>query len=283
MTISPIISFIDAEKKLNDQQYRFMDCRFSLQNVLWGWNSYQQDHIPGALYADLNLHLSSPVSPGTGRHPLPDENIFVEFLCSNGIEPEITVIAYDDAFGSLGAARLFWLLHVYGHFNVQVLDGSYSTWKCDGFPSSYLVPTIARTRFSGQKNLEMIVNAEEVELAITNPELLLIDARSNDRFNGQNEVIDPIAGRIPGAVNRPVSENINFHSKFKTSNELNEEFTHLMGHREPENIILYCGSGVTACHNYLAMEIAGLHGAKIYAGSWSEWITNPDHKIAIGA
>lgn len=282
MTMSPIISFIDSEKRVKDQQYRFVDCRFSLQNLLWGKDSYQQDHIPGAFYADLNLNLSSPIGTGTGRHPLPDEISFVKYLSSMGISPEIIVIAYDDAFGSLGAARLFWLLHVYGHFNVQVLDGSYSAWKSEGFPTSTLIPTVAKTQFTGSQNLEMIVGAEEVESAINNPKRLLIDARSHDRFIGQNEVIDPVAGHIPGAVNRPVTENINSLSKFKTSTELNEEFKHLIGLRKTNNVILYCGSGVTACHNYLAMEIAGFNGAKIYAGSWSEWITNPDHKIAIG-
>ena len=282
MRNSPIISMEELQNQLVDPSLRIVDTRFLLQDVNWGSNSFANEHIPGAVYADLNKNLSSRVGSKTGRHPLPTEHDFVDFVQFVGISAGTHIVVYDDAFGSLAAARLWWLLRAYGFENVQVLDGSFSDWKNTGFPTTSELSLYPRGTFQGKLDPRWIVDASIVDLARKDNSHILIDARSHDRFMGQNEIIDPVAGHIPGAVNRPILDNLSTDKKFKTSLTLEEEFLALLTEHKPENAILYCGSGVTACYNHLAMEIAGLSGAKVYPGSWSEWIINPLHEIALG-
>jgi thiosulfate/3-mercaptopyruvate sulfurtransferase len=282
LVVNPILSMEDLRKQIGDPSLRILDCRFMLQDVNWGENSYREAHIPGAVYADLNKNLSSCVGPKTGRHPLPVEQDFIVFIQSSGISNDSHVVTYDDASGSMAAARLWWLLRAYGFENVQVMDGSFSEWKVAGFPTTNKKTIYPSGLFKGKLNPAWVVGAETVDQSRKDNSRILIDARSHDRFMGQNEVIDHVAGHIPGAVNRPILDNLGVDKKFKPPQKLQEEFRILIGNRPPENIIFYCGSGVTACYNHLALEIAGMHGAKIYPGSWSEWITNPAHEIAVG-
>jgi thiosulfate/3-mercaptopyruvate sulfurtransferase len=282
MNVYPVISMEDLNKLAGDQSLRIVDCRFSLQDLKWGENSFKEAHIPGAIYADLNINLSSPVGPKTGRHPLPLEMDFINFMQEAGISKESHVVAYDDASGSMAAARLCWLLRAYGLENVQVMDGSISGWKAAGFPITSEKTNVKKSVFQGKLDPKWIVDAGVVDQARKDHSRVLIDARSHDRFMGQNEVIDKVAGHIPGAVNRPMLENLGPDNKFKSAELLRKDFQTLIGERKTENVILYCGSGVTACFNFLAMEAAGLHGAKVYPGSWSEWITDPAHEIALG-
>jgi thiosulfate/3-mercaptopyruvate sulfurtransferase len=269
-------------QRLGEPSLRIVDCRFVLQDVNWGSSSFVEAHIPGAVFADLNKNLSSSVGPKTGRHPLPVERDFIDFVQKSGISNDSHVVAYDDASGSMAAARLWWLLRAYGLENVQVMDGSFSDWKTAGFPTTKEVKTYPYGSFQGKLDPHWIVDATAVNLARKDVFRILIDARSHDRFQGQNEVIDPVAGHIPGAVNRPNLDNLGVDKKLKSPQNLREDFQSLIADRKTENVILYCGSGITAAYNHLAMEIAGLHGAKIYPGSWSEWITDPIHEIALG-
>ncbi|HEX7556347.1 MAG TPA: sulfurtransferase [Leptolinea sp.] len=282
MPIHPIIEMDELKNQLSDESLRIIDCRFSLQDVTWGFHSYELSHIIGATYADLNKNLSSKIGSKTGRHPLPFENDFVAFIQESGISNHSHVVAYDEASGSMAASRLWWLLRAYGMQNVQVLNGSFSDWVAMGYPVASQKTHYSHGSFKGKLNPDWIVDAAAVNKARIDSDKILIDARSHDRFIGQNEVIDNVAGHIPGAVNRPVLDNLAANKKLKPAFELKADFLALIGDINPENVILYCGSGATACFNHLAMEIARLHGAKIYPGSWSEWITDPSHKIATG-
>jgi thiosulfate/3-mercaptopyruvate sulfurtransferase len=282
MPAYPIIPVEELVKNLGDPMLRIIDCRFMLQDVHWGENSFNVAHIPGAGYANLNKDLSSNIGPNTGRHPLPTEKDFVDFIQRSGISIENHVVAYDDASGSMAAARMWWLLRAYGFINVQVMNGSYSDWVKAGLPITADKSNYPRGTFQGILNHDWVVEAETVDEARSDKNKILIDARSHDRFLGQNEIIDPVAGHIPGAYNRPLLDNLNPDNKLKSPKKLRGDFLALIGKRRIEDVILYCGSGVTASFNHLAMETAGLHGAKIYPGSWSEWITDPSHKIAIG-
>jgi thiosulfate/3-mercaptopyruvate sulfurtransferase len=251
-----------------------------LQDLNWGRRSFDEAHIIGSAYADLNKHLSSSVGPKTGRHPLPQEKEFISFIRSLGISNNSHVVVYDDASGSMAAARLWWLLRMYGLETVQVLNGSFSDWKTAGLPVESSENNFPAGSFQGGLDQTMIVDAATVDQARRDSAHLLIDARSHDRFIGENETIDTVSGHIPGAVNRPLLDNLGADKKLKPAHILAADFKALIGNRKIDDAILYCGSGVTACYNLLAMEVAGLHGAKIYPGSWSEWITNPSHEIA---
>ena len=263
-----------------------LDCRFDLAQPGAGRQSYLAAHIPGARYADLNRDLASPVTADSGRHPLPSPAALTQFFVSLGIGDETQVVAYDDANGSL-AARAWWLLNWLGHPRVAVLDGGFKAWVASGGavesgePTTQLAP--GAKRFTARLRPETVMTAAEVLRALQDPNRLLVDARAPERFAGSVEPLDPVAGHVPGAVNHPFTSNLNSEARFLPAAELRRLWLARLAGSAPHNMIAMCGSGVTACHNLLAMSLAGLPGAKLYAGSWSEWIRDPGRPVARGA
>ncbi len=259
-----------------------IDCRFDLSTPDWGFLNYQEGHLPDSIYAHLDHDLSGKVTHRTGRHPLPDPNVFSTALTAWGIQKDTQVVVYDTTGGSF-AVRLWWLLRYYGHSQVAVLDGGFPAWlrECRPTQSGVYQPNPAAVPFIPSFHPEMLVSADEVERIRQDPAYLLIDARSPQRFSGEIEPIDSVAGHIPGAINRFHAKNLTREGMLKSSSVLQTEFAQLLNNTPPENVVVYCGSGVTSCHHLLAMEIAGLKGARLYAGSWSEWIRDPSRPIAV--
>jgi|SRR5450631_940886 thiosulfate/3-mercaptopyruvate sulfurtransferase len=262
-----------------------LDCRFDLAKPGAGLKAYLAAHIPGARYADLNRDLASPVTADSGRHPLPSPAALTQFFVSIGVGDETQVVAYDDANGSF-AARAWWLLNWLGHPQVAVLDGGFKAWLASGgaVESGEPVTQVApgAKRFTARLRPEMVMTAAEVLRALRNPNRLLVDARAPERFAGSVEPLDPVAGHVPGAVNHPFTSNLNSHARFLPADELRQLWLQRLAGRAPQNMIAMCGSGVTACHNLLALSLAGLPGAKLFPGSWSEWIRDPDRPVARG-
>ena len=255
------------------------DCRFSLADVTAGATSYAQGHIPGAYYADLNQDLSLPHVPGkTGRHPLPNRQQWIEKVLQWGLTPERQVVVYDDAGGSI-AARLWWMLQWIGHDKVAVLDGGLTAWVQAGLPVSTQVPDSPQPAIDQYSERSPLFTQVMVS-AINADKQVLLDARDPARFRGEVEPIDPKAGHIPGALNSPYSANLNADGTFRSKAQLQHKFEYAAYSFLP--VVSYCGSGVTACHNILAMKIAGLLVPVLYAGSWSEWVADPGRSIATG-
>jgi thiosulfate/3-mercaptopyruvate sulfurtransferase len=283
MGISTVLSTQTLSEHLLDSEWLVVDCRFSLSDPHWGLEEYRKAHIPGAVFADLNLDLSSPITANSGRHPLPDPDKWRATLSGWGLQPETQVVAYDSNGGSMAATRLWWLLRAYGHFQVALLDGGLPKWTGEGRPVSNETPPRRHPApFTGVLDLRQMATSEEVLRQHRDPRYRLIDTRAPERFRGEVEPIDPVAGHIPGARNRPLAQNLNPDLTFKPAGQLRQEFNELLEGASPENVIAYCGSGVTACHNLLAMEIAGLFGGKLYPGSWSEWIRDPERPVESG-
>lgn len=284
MGFTTIVTSDTIEQHLQDPGWVFVDCRFDLPNPEWGRESYAAAHIPGAFFADLDHDLSGPRTATSGRHPLPSTDQWLQLVSKWGIEPNTQVVAYDSAGGSLAAVRVWWLLRAYGHPFAAVLDGGWPKWQQevrpmdDGGPKSR--PGIP---FTGHLDARQVVSTAQLVDIIERPEILLLDARAPERFRGEIEPIDPVAGHIPGARNRPSALNLNPDQTFKSADQLRQEFSELLGNHSPENVITYCGSGVTGIHDLLAMEIAGLTGGRLYAGSWSEWIRDPSRPVAKGS
>ncbi|KVM53984.1 3-mercaptopyruvate sulfurtransferase [Burkholderia ubonensis] len=257
------------------------DCRFDLADTGAGETAYAAGHIPGAQYLHLDRDLSGRKTGTNGRHPLPTRDALVATLVDRGLKQGQQVVAYDAQGGSY-AARLWWLLRWLGHDSVAVLDGGLQAWQAAGQPLTTETQHPSRGDFRAQAPLESTVDAQAVLANLTSHARLVIDARAADRYRGENETIDPVGGHIPGARNRFFKDNLAADGRFKTGHELRETFSALLAGTEPNLAILQCGSGVTACHNALAMEIAGLHGASLYPGSWSEWCADPSRPIATG-
>ncbi|AOK61439.1 3-mercaptopyruvate sulfurtransferase [Burkholderia ubonensis] len=257
------------------------DCRFDLADTGAGEAAYAAGHIPGAQYLHLDRDLSGRKTGTNGRHPLPTRDALVATLVDRGLKQGQQVVAYDAQGGSY-AARLWWLLRWLGHDSVAVLDGGLQAWQAAGQPLTTETPHPSRGDFRAQAPLESTVDAQAVLANLTSHARVVIDARAADRYRGENETIDPVGGHIPGARNRFFKDNLAADGRFKTGHELRETFSALLAGTEPNLAILQCGSGVTACHNALAMEIAGLHGASLYPGSWSEWCADPSRPIATG-
>jgi thiosulfate/3-mercaptopyruvate sulfurtransferase len=283
MTYTTLISTAELAEHLADPDWAVVDCRFSLEDRERGRHDYQQAHIPSAFYAHLEEDLSGPVIPGqTGRHPLPEIDGLARRLSEWGLDSRVQVVAYDDASGAMAAARLWWLLRWLGHEAVAVLDGGWPPWQREGRPTQSGVECRAPRTFIPQPRPELLASASEVLALLNNPNFHLIDARSPERYRGEHEPIDPIAGRIPGAVCAPYLENLGSDSLFLPPEQLRARFESLLENAPPDRAIFYCGSGVTAAHNLLALAHAGLGDARLYAGSWSEWITDPERPIEKG-
>jgi thiosulfate/3-mercaptopyruvate sulfurtransferase len=261
-----------------------LDCRFDLKDPEAGRRAYEHAHVAGARYADLNRDLSGPVTASSGRHPLPEPSALAARLAAWGVGKHTQVVAYDEGSGSM-AARAWWLLHWLGHEAAAVLDGGFAAWLAAGGPTETgqpAAPASAPTPRAVQPRADFQVSAEEVVAALHDPSRRIVDARAPERFAGSVEPIDAVAGHIPGAVNHPFTGNLDAAGRFLPPTLLRERWLSRLGGLDATAAILMCGSGVTACHNRLAMEIAGLPGAALYAGSWSEWIRDPRRPVASG-
>ena len=258
-----------------------VDCRFSLLDPNQGEQAWLVSHVPGAVYAHLERDLSEIGRQGQGRHPWPETRLFVERLRRWGIKPTSQVIVYDGGDGAI-AARLWFMLRVFGHEKVAVLDGGWLGWTSLGLPVSTVVQPPGASFIGGTYDVSrLLLDGDMVDdhLAAGG---LLIDARARERFRGDEEPLDRIAGHVPGAINRPYALNLE-HGRFKSPVRLAAEYRELLDGRDPSQVVMMCGSGVTACHNLLAMERAGLKGARLYPGSWSGWISDPSRPVATGA
>ena len=260
------------------------DCRFDLANPTAGETAYVDGHLFGAFYTHLERDLSGKTTGKNGRHPLPERDTLARQLAACGLSKGQQVVAYD-AQGGVYAARLWWLLRWLGHESVAVLDGGLQAWEAAGLTLDAAPPEAPPPGdFTAGEPLATTADAAAIERNLTSHERLVVDARSPDRYRGENETLDPIGGHIPGAVNHFFKDNLGPDGRFKPAAALREAFAQVIGKdRLPERVISQCGSGVTACHNLLAMEVAGLHGASLYAGSWSEWCADKRRPVATGA
>jgi thiosulfate/3-mercaptopyruvate sulfurtransferase len=281
MSYETLISTDELKKHFDEPDWIIVDCRFALDDTERGRRDYLMAHIPGAVYAYLDEDLSAPVITGvTGRHPLPSVEETVKAFSNFGIDQDVQVIAYDDAGGALAAVRLWWMLRWLGHNAAAVLDGGWQKWQERESPTRSGLEVRSRRTFIPSPRPELIVDTRTIDLMRRNPNYLVVDARATERYYGKNETIDPIAGHIPGAVSKPYLDNLNEEGVFRSSEELREIYQALIGDRSVENVALYCGSGVTSIHNILAILHAGLGEGRLYAGSWSEWITDSKRPIS---
>ncbi len=282
----PFRTLIQTEElaaRLGDPDWVVVDCRYTLSDPEAGTGAFRRSRLPGARYLHLEDDLSGPVTESSGRHPLPDPGRLAARLAQCGIGPQSQVVAYDDSFGSM-AGRLWWMLRWLGHDAVALLDGGFQKWSRERreLESGHPGARGGAGRLDTAPRRGAWVDATEVEQALARGDSLLIDARAPERYTGEEEPFDPVAGHIPGSVNRPFEDNLDIDGTFLSPQELREAFEAILGGQPPQRAIHVCGSGVTACHNLLAMEIAGLGGSRLYPGSWSEWITDPRHPVAVG-
>jgi thiosulfate/3-mercaptopyruvate sulfurtransferase len=275
--LSPLVSTDELGKH---PEWRVFDCRHDLANPALGEQQYAEAHIPGALFAHLDRDLSGARTGANGRHPLPEAKTFIAWLGRQGLKPTDTVVCYDGG-GGAHAARLWWMLRWAGHEQTAVLDGGFAKWQREGRAATTEVPQPQAAPYPGKARASLHASLALVEKKLKRAALL--DARAPARYRGEQEPIDPVAGRIPGAKNRFNNDNLQADGTFKTSDALKKEFLAVLGERAPAEVINYCGSGVAACHNALAMELAGLTGSRVYIGSWSEWSREPSRPIARSA
>lgn len=278
-----IISTNELFENLSRLDWVLLDCRFDLSNPSWGYQDYLVSHIPGAVYADVNKHLSGTAHPTSGRHPLPNPTDFASQLNAWGINPSSQVVVYDTSYGAF-ASRAWFLMKLNGHNNVALLDGGFNKWLREYRPVFSATHANQSTSFPLPDILhfELTASAQEILNSLHNPAFSLIDARSKERFSGTVEPIDSIAGHIPGALNRFYGDNLNQDGTLKTPTQLFKEFSALLNGNSAQNAVVYCGSGVTACLHLIALEHAGLYGARLYPGSWSHWIKDPERPVATG-
>ncbi|MBU3620325.1 sulfurtransferase [Polynucleobacter sp. CS-Odin-A6] len=276
--MTPLITANQLEEIINSgENVLLCDCRFDLVDPNIGKKSYLEGHIPGAIYVDLDVDLSGEVNGKNGRHPLPTSEAWAQTKSRLGMDSNTLVVAYD-AQGSVYASRLWWMLKATGHAKVQVLDGGLDAWNGPiGTLPRQAEPTIAAVPAMPYVGLVLVKDVVENLQA---KKSVVLDARANDRFHGQNETLDPVGGHIPDALNYCFRQNLSGRS-FKTPEQLFKDFHDLLGSTKASEIIHQCGSGVTACHNLLAMELAGLKGSRLYAGSWSEWCADPSRPVEI--
>jgi thiosulfate/3-mercaptopyruvate sulfurtransferase len=283
MVYQTLINAAELVQKLAAPDWAIIDCRFSLDAPERGHQDYLQAHIPGAIYAHLNEDLSGDIVPGkTGRHPLPAPETFARVVSNWGIDAQVQVVAYDANGGSMAAARLWWMLRWMGHEAVAVLDGGWQHWQQAGYPVATGMERRAARPFTPQVRSEFVVTADDVLARLHDPNFCLVDVRSRERYRGEQEPIDPVAGHIPGAINAPFAETLDAAGSFLPPEALRTYFQRLLRNTPPERAIFSCGSGVTSAHTLLALAHAGLGDGRLYAGSWSEWITDPNRPIAKG-
>jgi len=276
-----LISVGDLAAHLNDAGWVVCDCRHDLADTGAGRRAYRKSHVPGAGFVHLDEDLSAPMTGRNGRHPLPDPERFARRVGELGIGNSSQVVAYDASGGYYGA-RMWWMLRWLGHDAVAVLDGGWDAWLEAAHPITDKIPGLKGDQFTMRRRSNVVFDAGSVVASLGKTGPLLLDARAPDRFRGENETLDPVAGHIPGAVNRFFKLNIESDGRFKAATTLRREFNQLLGVHAPGDVAHYCGSGVTACHNLLAMEIAGLAGSRLYPGSWSEWVADPSRPVATG-
>ncbi|MFN8836503.1 MAG: rhodanese-like domain-containing protein [Betaproteobacteria bacterium] len=275
---STLLSIADLAAHLHDPGVVVFDCRHDLMKPGYGADAYRAAHLPGARFASVDRDLAGPVTGRNGRHPLPDPRVFVDWLGRMGVSNDTQVVAYDQA-GGLYAARLWWMLkHWFGHHRAAVLDGGWELWVRTGHLVTDAVPAPIATSFQGTPG-DASVTVDEVLAHLGDGSMHIVDARAADRFRGENETIDPVGGHIPGAANRFFRDNLDALGFFRPRQELHTAFEAVAAGRPAHVLVHQCGSGISACHNLLAMDIAGLSGSRLYAGSWSEWCADPARPV----
>lgn len=277
---TPLVSASELASRRASPRLLVVDCRFDLGQPAWGPAEYHAGHVPGAVHAHLERQLSGPVTPTSGRHPLPSPDAFAQALGSWGFTPASEVVCYDQGGGAF-AARLWWLLRARGHEAVQLLDGGIAAWRAAGLPVEATAPVRAATRVE-PRAFAGVVTTADVAAGLAAGSIRLVDARAADRFAGRNETIDPVPGHIPGAVNHPFALNLGTDGRFLEGTALRERWETTLASADPARLVMMCGSGITACHNLLALALQGVAGARLYAGSWSEWIRDPARPVATG-
>ena len=288
MNFTTIISTDELSRHLLDnvdnQNWIIFDCRSHLTDHNAGLKAYQNGHLPSAIFCNLETDLSSPITKYSGRHPLPDFNAFIKKLGDWGVDNQTQVIIYDDVGGAF-AVRLWWQLRTFGHNKVAVLDGGIPQWTKEEKPLSKALPEITKKIFTAQLDESAWLTTDQIEKNLKTKTFTVVDARTSERYRGESEPIDTVAGRIPDSISRPFQLNLGEDGLFLKANVLQDQFTSIIKqtpNQSANNIVHLCGSGVTACHNMLAMEIAGLSGSKLYAGSWSEWIRDDQRPVTTG-
>ncbi|KAF0164683.1 MAG: thiosulfate/3-mercaptopyruvate sulfurtransferase [Rhodocyclaceae bacterium] len=281
MRVALAAGLVSVEDLAAHPEWRVFDCRHDLKNTEYGRQAYARGHIPGALFLHLDDDLSGVKDGRNGRHPLPEADSFARRIAACGVDASTQVVAYDNE-GGIFASRLWWMLRWLGHEKVAVLDGGLAGWKRSKRTLEESVPAVQPRDFTARPQ-DMAVDVGQVLANLHSDRMLILDARSPERFRGENETLDPVGGHIPGAVNRFYFDNLDDDGCFfKPVAELRAEFSGLLAGRSPQQVVQQCGSGVTACHNLLAMELAGLSGSKLYPGSWSEWCADPSRPVARG-
>jgi len=279
MSFTTLVDVATLQAHLDDPAWLVVDVRHQLADTGYGERAYAEAHIPGAVFLHCDRDLSGPMNGRNGRHPLPDPQKLAQRLgeIGIGIGSQTQVVVYDDAQGMI-AGRLWWLLRWLGHDSVALLDGGLQAWQAAGAAMTAVLPTLQPCRFVPQIR-DQVVTADAVLALIETPQMHLVDARAADRFRGENETMDPVGGHIPGAINRFFRDNLQADGCYKPAARLRAEWLAVLAGAEPDEVVHQCGSGVSACHNMLAMEIAGLNGSRLYAGSWSEWCADPARPV----
>jgi thiosulfate/3-mercaptopyruvate sulfurtransferase len=278
MSFTTLVDVATLAAHVDAADWRVVDVRHQLSDTGYGERAYAEGHIPGAVFLHCDHDLSGPLSGSNGRHPWPERERLAARLGEVGIGPQTQVVVYDDAQGMI-AGRLWVLLRWLGHDRVAVLDGGLQAWLAAGGAMTVLPPSVHAVAFEANEG-DGPVTTNDVLERLGTPGMRLVDARSPDRFRGENETIDPVGGHIPGAVNRFFRDNLQTDGRCKPAAELRAEWLAVLAGVQPEQVVHQCGSGVSACHNMLAMEIAGLPGSRLYAGSWSEWCADPGRPVA---
>jgi len=279
MSYKTIISAKDLIKNVNNDDFIIFDCRCDISDSSYGIEAYNEGHIENSIFIDIDHDLASEKTSDSGRHPLPDPRLFSEKLSQWGMSNNKQAVVYDDAGGAF-AGRMWWILKWLGHSNVAVLDGALGAWMSIGGKLTSKPTIFERAVFEPSPNNNMYVSIKDVEDAQYKMNKLIIDARSRERYLGIKDPVDPIAGHIPGAVSHPLGMNLDKNGHFKSPEELRHNFNKIIGDTVSSDIISMCGSGITACHNILALEICGIKDVTLFVGSWSEWITDKSRPVA---
>ncbi len=281
MEYNTIISAEELHAIINDDNVRVFDCRFSLKDPQGGKNNYLAGHLPRAQFADMDTQLSSAMTATSGRHPLPDPEVFINQLNAWGVSNDTQVVAYDDISGAF-AARLWWMMRWVGHNNVAVLNGGMQKWTEQGFSLNQENVQFPSTDFTGQANEDWLMDIDTVQANLENNAITLIDARAADRFTGKDQKTDPVPGHVPGANNLPFGGNLTKDGMMQSPEVIKERFASVIQDRSLDDVVNMCGSGVTACHNMLAQAVAGMPPTKVFIGSWSQWIKDSSRPVQTG-